>query len=510
MDQMRLTATATHLVENLATGLYESVGQRVMELVRNGLVASMPDPKLWEPKRAHIDISLVPHHPLAPSNGPALIVLDHGAGMTDTGLLRYFSWLGTPLSDLRHTTGTYHGASQKGIGRLAALSLNAECLHDDYRVRVRNGYFLLSRTEPEGRIRHVSVIPEKVEQKGFDLTRFIPPLDSALGPLKGIRGSFTAIVIPNPIFSSDEDIYEAIKWLLPREQDKMFHLTIGGKPYGPPPLASEVTLTSSDGRYRARLATAAKGECDGIWLCDSTTGFRVASCMKLGRFLPEPLWYPDLVGDIFAPDLLSHQNTARSTLQRDFMRKENPDWTRLQMFLIGHVTVPAKKLVERDTITGEAAEALNEVVEMFNELYGSPDMDGKAPSPPSDVEHAPREHLSGRTSVPRNGGHTKSSTPTQREPSKRYLSVRVRDETFLLYRGQTLDPYIYAEVSPSNPYQIIVNVRGGYRALPENKQARKEHCLLQLLSAIGRSKFPMDPRAATCFANEVRAEFLRK
>lgn len=502
---VRLTATATHLVENLASGLYESVGQRVMELVRNGLVASMPKSNVWEPRRAHIEISLVPHHPLSPSGDSALIVLDHGSGMTDAGLERYCYYLGTPLSALEKTSGTYHGASQKGIGRLAALGLNRHCLDDDPRVCVNHGYFLLSRTEAEGRVRLVSVIPAKVEQNGFDLNRFVSPTDAVLGPLKGIRGSFTAVVIPTPIFGSHEEIYDAIKWLLPREQDKMFNLTIGGTPYGPPPLAGELTVTSSDGRYRARLSAATGSESDGIWLCDETTGFRVASCQKLGRVLPEPLYLPDLVGDIFAPDLLRQQNTARSTLHKEFVRRGNKDWERLLMFLVGQVAQPAKKLVDRDAISGDAAEALNEVVEMLHDLYGAPDEEARKPPPPRTGERPPA-----LSRLPRIDDAVRPRTKPERDPNKRHVAIRVRDETFVLYRGQSLDPYIYAEVSLSDPHQIIVSVRGNYKALPESKAARREHCLMQLLMAIGRSKFPMDPRATLCFANEVRAEFLRK
>ena len=42
--KLQMKVTAYHMVDNLATGLYESVGQRLMELIRNSLVASMPNP----------------------------------------------------------------------------------------------------------------------------------------------------------------------------------------------------------------------------------------------------------------------------------------------------------------------------------------------------------------------------------------------------------------------------------------------------------------------------------
>ena len=252
--KLQMKVTAFHMVDNLATGLYESEGQRVMELIRNSLVASMPTNK-WEPKRAKIEVSLVPNHPLSPSKGVALVILDHGCGLTDPALERYFNWLGTPLAQLRqHQNGSYNGASQKGIGRLAALALNENCLHDDIMTRIKHGYYLLSRTSKSGEVRFVPVIPERAEtEQGFETERFISPTSTEMGSLKNIPGSFTSIIIPTPIFQSHGEIYDAVKWLLPREQDKMFDLLIGGKTYGPPPLEMDINITSQDGRYRARL-----------------------------------------------------------------------------------------------------------------------------------------------------------------------------------------------------------------------------------------------------------------
>lgn len=466
--RMQMMVTAFHMVENLTAGLYESIGQRLMELIRNGLVASMPSPNKWEPARAKIEIMLVQNHPLAPKGANALIVLDHGCGITDPALERYFNWLGTPLSQLRQQrNGSFNGASQKGIGRLAALALNERCLSDDIETRIKNGYYLLSRTSKSGDVRFVSVIPEQAEKEGgFETNRFISPTSTELGPLRNISGSFTAIVIPTPIFKDHKEIYESIKWFLPREQDKMFNLSIGGKPVGPPPLEESVNITSTDGRYRARLGLG-NTETDGIWLCDDETGFRVASCLKLGRLLPDPLWFPDLVGDIFAPGLLRYQNTARSTLAKEFTRKGSKEWSKLLMFLISQVVPTAKQLIERDVIRGDAMNALDELIELFNDRYGPPDMPPTPPRPPGP----------GKPGVP-----NPPKPPTDEPPgekNRRYAKIKVRDETYLLYPGRTLHSFIFAQVNTSNANMIEVNVRGGYKALPSTKAERKEHCLMQ-------------------------------
>jgi hypothetical protein len=497
-----MKVTAFHMVDGLATGLYESVAQRLMELIRNGLVASMVSPEKWEPKRAKIEISLVPNHPLSPNKGTALLVLDHGRGLTDPDLDRYFQWLGTPLSQLKllNGNGLHHGASQKGMGRLAGLALNENCLAEDAMMKVKHGYYLLTRTGKTGDVRFVNVIPEKVEmQGGFNFERFISPTATEMGPIKGIDGSFTAIVIPTPVFKNHAQIYDEIKWFLPRERDKMFALLIGGKAVQPPPLEGEINLSSVDGRYRARLGVSQDGG-DGVWLCDSDTGFRVASCQKMGsKHLPDPLWFPDLAGDIFAPGLLRHQNTARSTLAKEFMKSSNREWQRLQMFLIRDLAPAAKRLIERDMISGKAADTLNELVDLFHERFGEPE-----------TTRRPRLNGSHKSSAGGGGGHQASEKEKAEaeERKRRYVSIKVRDEVYHLYRGQSLHPHIFAQVNPNDRTMIFVNVRGEYQALPEQKVARQEHCLMQVLGAIGRSKFPSDLHQATLYANEVRAQFL--
>src|SRR6185437_7950895 len=151
MDQrLQLVVTAIHLVRNLATGLYESVGQRLMELIRNGVVACQRDPNVWEPKLAKIQILLVKNHPLGKGE-PVLIVLDNGCGLDEVRLKRYFTDLGVPLNQLKtQRGGTHFGASQKGMGRLAGLALNEKCHSRDEQEAVKNGYYLFTRTERSG------------------------------------------------------------------------------------------------------------------------------------------------------------------------------------------------------------------------------------------------------------------------------------------------------------------------------------------------------------------------
>lgn len=496
-----MMVSAYHMVENLGAGLYESEGARLWEPVKNGLVAQMRNSGKWEPRGARIDISLVPNHPLSPDRGTVLLIRDYGCGLTDTDLYRYINWLGTPLKYLEEIErGEYSGAKQKGIGRLATLALNEKCVQEKVMARVKHGYYMLTRTAKSGNVRYITIIPEKAENEGgIETDRFISPTSTEMGPLKGITGTFTALVVPNPIFRSHEEIYNAIKWFLPREQDKMFQLYIGGKPVVPPPLEKEINITSPDGRFRARLGLG-DDKSDGIWLCDEETSFRVASCLKLGRLLPDPLWYPGIIGDIFGPDLLRHQNTARSTLAKEYTRKGNKSWQRLLMFLIKDVVPQARELVERDAISSDAADAVDEIVDMFRDRFGEPD-DLFEPPPP-------RPPKSGDPKPPK-PKDDEGDEGKKRERYRKMLQIKARNKTYYLYRGQTLPPHIFAQYNQSNPQIIYVNVRGGYVDLPKERTARRENAFLQILQEIGKVEHPGDPYQATAFANELRGEFLK-
>ena len=492
--------TAVHMLDGLGSGMYTR-SQAGMELLRNGVVACMPNGK-WEPQKAYIEIMLALNHPLSPEKKiPVLIFLDRGCGITDPALDRYFGQVGPSLTQLRKTGESSNGASQKGIGRLAAFALNEKCLERENRdllERVKHGYYLFSRTSKTGKVRYVSVIPEKIEEGGgFEIDRFIDPGATELGPLKNIQGTFTAIVIPTPVFESAEEIYEAIKDSLPRERDKMFNLTIGGKQCLPPPLEEQLNITSKDGRFRARLGVDQTSK-DGVWLCDEETSLRVESCQRMGsKFLPEPLYFPELVGEIFAPGLLRHQNTARSGLKSEYTRRGNKEWQKLVMFLIGDVAPNAKKLVERDVISGNAAETLDEVVGLFRDQFGPPE----GVRPPSEKRKKPVN--------PRPDRKDDDEDDEKPDPKRRCLAIKVLDETYHLYRGQSLEPEVFAQPSPQNEKMIFVSVRGAYKAMPENKSARREHCLMQILMTIGSTKSD-DPYTAIKFANQVRSMFNKK
>lgn len=496
--------TASLLIDGLSGGLYKDEGQCLMELVRNGLNACMVGSNSWHPERGKIEIKLVKSHPLSPHNGPALIVLDRGSGMTETGL-RNFCGVGASMEYLREKNiSRATGSAQKNMGRLAALALNVHCLRgEDYFEKIKHGYHVLTRTAPNGEVRYIPVIPEDVERmQRFDLNRFISPADTQMGPLKNIPGSFTAIVIPTPVFRNEAHIYEALKWHLPRERNKMFQLRVGEEEVQPPALESTVIVSSRDGEFKAYLG---KGDVSsgGIWLCDSKTGFRVADCRDMMHQLPEPLWFIDLVGDIFAPGLLAHQNSARSALHSQFTRRSNPEWKRIYAFLFGTVAPAARGLLEREPIEGEVAEVTNKILQSLKDCYGDPDAE--------EEERKQEEKIHPRPKKPRSSEGEEGEEDEEKEEEKekrpnirRVYPFRVGSREYRLYRT-TLPDNLYCQKSPSGGSIIMVNDLN-YKGLPKGAAAQWEHCMTRLLETVFDIETPGNLVKASQFATEIQRE----
>lgn len=478
-------------IDNLATSLY-SLGQAVMELIRNGFVASQPDADSWDPRLVKIELALSKKHMF--TGGPAMVVLDHGCGMTQPRLERYFGWLGTPEGEsANYADGQNHGASQKGIGRLSPLLLNKLCRRNNPKAG-DEGYYLFSRSEPSGNIRFIHVTPRLLSlEEGIEVDNHVSPDSTEARFLEGIKGTFTAIVIPNPVFESADEIEESIKWLIPREKDKMFDLSINGKKIEPPPLWDEVNASGDGDNFRARIGTGNKAS-DGIWLCDSVTSNRVASCVKLGRLLPEVLGYPDLAGDIFAPGLLQFQNTPRDSLSKDYTHKDNPEWQKLIMFCNSRVVPRVQELVERDALEGDTVKILDDLVEWCNESFGRPERD-KPPGPP------------GPGPGPGPGGGKKPGAS-----QKRGAAVKIGNKVWRFHYNQPLGESIFAMPSSMAEDMILINVRGQYLPLSKlrSSDSRREHCIMQILYAIGEKEGHGSAHEACKFVGEIRSQFKEK
>lgn len=495
-----LRITAGMLMENLANKMYESLGACLWEIVRNGVVACMPNDS-WKPKVGRVEILLVRNHPMNPK-GMTLVVLDHGSGFTQPKI-KLFCDIGQSLVDLATGSGSHGGAAQKRIGRWAALALNRGCAEDR---NPETGFYVFTRTASAGPVRQVSMIPSEIERNQGLQHVEIDPSSTELGPQRNIKGSFTAVVIPNPVFNTAEEICEALRWFLPRKPDLMFDLQVDGKPMTPPPLAGKVVLVQDQvGGVEVYVDKVEHPEAGtgGIWFADAETGLRVAHAPRLLQHLPSVLCRSDLTGDIFIPGLLGHQDTSRSTLTPRFLR--TPTWKKHVLYLSGQVVPRVNALLGEAETFGQSPidRMARSIAERAAAIYGKPDdvtgplwpKEGK-PSDDDDTDEG-------------GGGGARPPGPPRapRGPRKsRVLPIRIGEKTYVLSRMQ-LSKLLLADVSPVNPSVIHLN-SADYEAMPKGSAAQQEHFLLMLLTAVGRAEHPDDPRAVSDFVGEHRRRFL--
>ena len=480
-----LQPTALLLLDGLANGLYENWAACLYEIIRNGANACM-EPNKWQPERVDIRIWLE-RHPLCEAGHNAMIALDLGRGLTSLDLKRYCSSLGTPTHEIRAAMGG-NGVAQKGLGRFAALALVRGCIEGDIAERIRHGYYVFSRTATSGPVRKLTVFPEYIEgNHGFDADCFVQSDDRELGSMKNMTGSFTAIVMPNPVFANEAEIREAIKWYLPRDRSRMYKsLMVGKQLMQPPPLEQTVNIVwQTDQRYHAHLGagTVTSG---GVRLCDSDTGLPVATFADLAARVPEILSSPELCGDVFVPGVLANQDTSRRTLVSSFMKRSHKPWARILAFLISQVAPAASNLIEADVISGEAADALGDVVDMIKLSYGEPEPD-KEPDPPKDPP-GPKE--------PREPATPPNTHPEEKAKRKRCIRILIDGEEFTLYRALTMDKHILVQPQPLDPRKLMVNVGGEFASFPRQAAARREVFLLAIMRAVAESRFPSDPYKA--------------
>src|SRR4029077_7812051 len=116
------------------------------------------------------------------------------------------------------------------------------------------GFFVLTRTTAEGSVKKLSMVPKLMEeQSGALVVESIGSNSDELGQLKGIKGTFTAIITPYSIFETYEQIREAVKWHLPRKEDLMYRLEIGGKRAWAPPLVDKINVAEENGKIEAHI-----------------------------------------------------------------------------------------------------------------------------------------------------------------------------------------------------------------------------------------------------------------
>jgi len=173
------------------------------------------------------------------------------------------------------------------------------------------------------------------------------------------------------------------------------------------------------------------------------------------------------------------------------------------MFLVTEVTSAAKDLLGEDPTRSDVAKAVTNIVSMFNERYGSPPAiltpDDEPQPRPEEGERKPQKPPQPRPKKPKG--------PPRR---KRVFSIKVREEVYTLLLGQTLTEFEFAQIDSERQFAILLNTGGRYKPMPAGRSAQDEHCLMQILLAIGKAKFRSQMSQAVNFANEVLSEMRKK
>lgn len=435
---MQLKLNPKLLVEQLGRDLYDDRASLLWEIVRNGLVACMADPDRWTPESTKVETRVTKGHPLC-RESRALIVLDYGCGFTDANMERFHE-LGNQLS--RERSGSNAGASQKRLGRLALFPLSADYNGDIVDAPI----YLLTRTAPTGNVTLVT-LSAKNFCEGRLVAKTIKPTASELGPFVGIKGSFSMFVIPNTVIEDDEELYHALKWRVPRFAHSNVNLTINGKRVEPPALAKHSFKVSSSITAMIDKNLDAGHSEAGIWLCDAETGLRCSLATKLSPSqMPYPLNSPLLKGDIFIPNILSQQDTSRSSLNSDYLKSK--EWRAVMDSLRLHLVEHATKLLgnaDEFKPKDPVSKTWSNLVQHCNNAYGVPSrriIPGHHPFTESedtvkDSDENSKSKPGG--SNPSNGGTSNANTGgtsgskgTNSRPKNRGFTARIGEHDYVI------------------------------------------------------------------------------
>ncbi|MBP9864175.1 hypothetical protein KBC54_01845 [Patescibacteria group bacterium] len=483
------------VAHTLATDLYQDIGACLYEILRNGWTACMPSNR-WTPSSVHVEISLIDHHPLCPT-GRSLVIMDHGQGFTDENVRR-FCMIGEEDQDA--LSARHHGASQKRTGKFAAFGMN------DAIQKNRNyasGFYIMSRTSETGRVMKVHITPSNVAS-GQAMPVFINPDASELGEYARYKGKFTIILIQETSFAHLDEIRDALRWYLPRKQDRAIKVLVGGKPLIAPKLSPHSKLEEGIEAYleRVHLKDSSGG---GIRLVDAETGLMCANASKLGSYLPYPLARPDLIGDIFIPGLLQHQTTDRSGIKQSHLRSKF--WReKVDPALQLRIAPFALQLLGEEAVfqaEDRFDRTIRSLAKLFETHWGEPDQitNHRPPRPPG--QRPPSGPSTG--SRPPNGG---PKDPDETEEVKHHgIRIKVDGKTYLLRKMVSMDPYERAQLQETTQ-TIFLNPN--YRAFPGSDGALMEHEMIKVLEAIACNAFRFDTRQAGIYASKLMAGLREK
>ncbi len=449
--------TSAHLYwKQLGANAYGPFGC-VMELLRNGWAAGAPIVKgrqvPWDHRlAAETEIRFPVAHPLDAGQG-LLMIKDNGLGID----VERFSSLGR-----EHERVENDGANQNRMGRLAAIGLN----------RKEGTAYWLTRRTATGEVTRLTVSDTLMAEGLAAKEDWIRPDDPLLGPYRGITGSFTIVVIPNPAITAEEILRE-LPWVLPRGMDRPLKVSVNG---GAPVQAARsptscIQLARDDKSYDlfVGLADGEGALRQGIALCDEAWGLVVDYLPQTG--VPAyPANRPDLSGHIRIPGLLAEMNTTRQGLRPEYWRTRAGrelqallTSSKLKAHIMSLLGAP-----ERDETSGD--KVLQSLRKLFTERFGPgkppgtlPPRDGDTDTDTGDGPTGPgpgRDPKGGPPRGPRGGGS--GSGGTRRRKEEWY---QIGDRSYRLIAQPNPMVEWLARLSPDGHSIEINQANAAYKAL---------------------------------------------
>lgn len=480
-----LKLTAALIADTISRSLYKDPFACLMEIIRNGLCASMSGEK-WIPGKGEIAIEFC-RHPLI-DGGRALTVLDRGHGFNQRSK-ELISSLGRTMNEKgANPDGDFDGAAQKGIGRFAAFG----CMKagESKKIDPNVGFYILTRDTSSGPITLISMIPSLMEEYQGTPIEELPLNDSRLGIASEIKGTFSMVVIPNPVFVDADEIIEGIQWRLPRKLGQMFKLTVNGEKVTPPPLSGKVHFVSGDGEIEVHVDVESDPHSDtGIWFTDATTGFRVVLASRLGRaHVPPPYCYNGLKGDIFVHGLLKNQTASRGGVNGDYLRSDI--YLKVKASLFANRASVEALLGNQRSRESQGEKEMDDLISIAAAVFGPSQVvidefntgNKRKTSPPA-VKNPDGERSHGE----REGGKKDKPTSHSQKPVRRVRelrAIRLGEYDFLI-DTQRLDPHRYAQSEGIrlDDEVVTVYVNDQYALLPTREPERREHIIAQFLFA---------------------------
>lgn len=493
---LAMTSSADLYVKGLGTEKYEP-HHGLFELIKNGISGSMGS--TWDPGKVHIDIQLVKDHPLGVRGTLTTSVLDRGFGITKDDEERL---LQTGMRKDRQRGR--NPLSQKGLGVYGAFALHMGARRHEHLDHV--SFKVLSRVRTSGPITVYTFSAKALSERKL-LKSELHEDSPKLGHLRGIKGSFTCVIIPESYFTSPEHIRTELRPLIPLLQNNVImDIAVHGKILQPLDLLVGTQRFEDHGIVAyLKAVTDKEAQKAGVVLLDAQTGIHCTTAVKLRDKIPYPFGRPDLLeGVIYLPGIIDQQEANRQGLNAMYLA--SPTWKRIYDVLDIKLGPRVRPLLGDRASTGrnDLAERLcSDVAGILRTTFGIPAMsagpvkqpDAKPSKHPDTNSHGQGNGSGANPSRPH--GNPQNGTgirPDKKNTKNSALAFQVDGRIFQLEMSTSPGPTIFCQASEAVDDTGVLLVNPEYLGL--NRSTTREVSALAMLMVLQAAAAVIHPTNA--------------